>query len=112
MNEYRRSPRKAAFVNIPVSNMMTGEVMGRIGNLSSDGMLMVCESEVASGALFQLGFELVNGHGKSQAINVGAQEMWLEPANVPGQFWAGFHFIDISDADLDAVESWLGDNED
>ncbi|MEO7934786.1 MAG: PilZ domain-containing protein [Dokdonella sp.] len=108
MNEYRRSPRKDAFVTIPVINKMTGEVMGRIGNLSADGMLMVCDEDVADGALFQLGFELVNGDGRPQAIEVGAQEMWAETANVPGQYWAGFHFIDVSDHDLDTIESWLG----
>jgi hypothetical protein len=108
MNEHRRSRRKAAFVNIPVTNKMTGQQIGRIGNLSADGMLLVCDQEVPDGALFQLGFELINGQGRPQAIDVGAQEMWAERANVPGQFWAGFHFIDISDGDLEAIESWLG----
>lgn len=108
MNNHRRSPRKAAYVNIPVINKMTGETMGRIGNLSADGMLMVCDARVTESALFQLGFELVNGDGRLQAIDVGAQEMWSESANVPGQFWAGFHFIDVSDQDLDAIDSWLG----
>lgn len=112
MNEHRRSRRKDAFVTIPVTNKMTGEVMGRIGNLSADGMLMVCENDLVDGALFQIGFELVNGDGRPQAIEVGAQEMWLESANVPGQYWAGFHFIDISDQDLDTIESWLGDQDD
>lgn len=112
MNEYRRSPRKAPFVTTPVNNAMTGEIMGRIGNLSSDGMLMVCEEEVATDALFQLGFELVDSDGNSQPINVGVQEMWCEAANIPGQFWVGFHFIDISDDNLNAVESWLDDAED
>ena len=109
MNEHRRSPRKAAFMTIPVTNTMTGEVMGRIGNLSNDGMLMVCDESVADGALFQLGFELTNSQGASQSIEVGAQEMWAEAANVPNQFWAGFHFIDIADSDLDVIESWLGE---
>lgn len=108
MNEHRRSRRKAAFVTIPVTNKMTGEVMGRIGNLSADGMLMVCEDDLADGALFQIGFELVNGDGRPQAIEVGAQEMWSESANVPGQFWAGLHFIDVSNQDLETIESWLG----
>lgn len=108
MNNHRRSPRKAAYVNIPVINKMTGETMGRIGNLSADGMLMVCDTQVTESALFQLGFELVNGDGRPHAIDVGAQEMWSESANVPGQFWAGFHFIDVSDQDLDAIDSWLG----
>ena len=112
MNEHRRSRRKSAFVTIPVTNKMTGQVMGKIGNLSADGMLMVCDHEVRDGALFQIGFELTNGRGNPQMINVGAQEMWEESANVPGQYWVGFHFIDISDPDLDAIESWLGDLKD
>ena len=109
MNEYRRSLRKAAYVTIPVSNKMTGEVMGRIGNLSADGMLMVCDAPVVDGALFQLGFELTNAQGRPQAIDVGVQEMWAEAANVPGQYWSGFHFIDISGKDLEAIESWIGE---
>lgn len=109
MNEHRRSPRKSAFVTIPVTNKMTGLVMGRIGNLSADGMLLVCDQQVVDGALFQLGFELVNGDGQPQMIDVGVQEMWEERANVPGQYWAGFHIIDISSQDLEAIESWLGD---
>ena len=32
--------------------------------------------------------------------------MWAEAANVPGQYWSGFHFIDISVKDLEAIESW------
>ncbi len=111
MNEYRRSPRKAPFVNTTVTDLMTGEVMGRIGNLSSDGMLMVCDAEVVDDALFQLAFDLFEADGSSQSIKVGVQEMWCEAANVPGQFWAGFHFIDISDDNLNAVESWLGELE-
>ncbi len=109
MNEHRCSPRKAPYVTVPVTNKMTGEVMGRIGNLSADGMLMVCDGPVADGALFQLGFELINGQGRPQAIDVGAQEMWAEAASMPGQYWSGFHFIDISENDLDAIDSWLGD---
>ena len=112
MNEHRCSPRKAAYATIPVTNTMTGQVMGRIGNLSSDGMLMVCDHAVGDSALYQIGFELVNSRGQPQMIEVGAQEMWEESANVPGQFWAGFHFVDISDRDLEAIESWLGDLKD
>ena len=61
------------------------------------------------GALFQLGFELTNAQGRPQAIDVGVQEMWAEAANVPGQYWSGFHFIDISGKDLEAIESWIGE---
>ena len=60
MNEHRRSRRKPAYLTIPVVNKMTGQTLGRIGNLSADGMLLVCEAPITQGALFQLGFELSN----------------------------------------------------
>ena len=112
MNEHRRSPRKAAYATIPVTNLMTGQIVGRIGNLSSDGMLLGGEHAIAEGALFQFGFELRDGQGRAQSINVGVQEMWAERGNIPGQFWTGFHFIDISTPDLEAIETWLGNMKD
>ncbi len=112
MNEHRRAPRKTAYMTIPVSNAMTGESMGRIGNLSIDGMLLVCNHAVADDALFQLAFELVDADGTPRMIEVGVHEQWNEPANVPGQFWVGFQFIDVAAGDLATIESWLGDNSD
>jgi hypothetical protein len=112
MNEHRRSRRKPAYLTIPVVNKMTGQTLGRIGNLSADGMLLVCEAPITQGALFQLGFELSNAQGNPHSIDIGVQEMWTENANVPGRYWAGFQFIDVSDRDLAAIESWLGENND
>ncbi len=112
MNEHRRSPRKTAYVTIPVTNAMTGESMGRIGNLSMDGMLLVCNRMVVDDALYQLAFELVDADGRTCAIEAGVHEQWSEAANVPGQYWIGFQFIDIAPEDHATIESWLGDNSD
>ena len=112
MNEHRRSPRKTAYMTIPVNNAMTGENMGRIGNLSTDGMLLVCNRRVMDDALFQLSFELLDVDGRSRAIEVGVHEQWSEAANVPGQYWTGFQFIDIAPEDHSTIEAWLGDNAD
>lgn len=109
MNEHRRAPRKSAYVTIPVANAMTGESMGRIGNLSSSGMLLVCNRQIAEDALYQLSFELVDSDGRPHAIEVGVLEQWCEPANVPGQFWTGLQFIDVSPGDLVVIDSWLGE---
>jgi c-di-GMP-binding flagellar brake protein YcgR len=112
MNEHRRAPRKTAYVTIPVTNMMTGESVGRIGNLSINGMLMVCERLIGDDVLVELGFELINADSVPQFVRIGAQEQWSERANVPGQYWCGLQFIDISPADLDVIESWLGEAND
>lgn len=106
----RRSPRKTAHVAINVTNAMTGEPMGRIGNLSADGMLLVCNRKIPDNALFQLGFELIDADGVPRVMEIGVHEQWCEPANVPGHFWVGFQFIDVAPGDVTTIASWLGDN--
>lgn len=109
MNENRRFPRKTAYVLIPVVNAMTGEAIGRVGNLSANGLLLVCDRVIVEHALYQLSFDLIDSDCRQHAIEVGVQQQWSEPANVPGQNWTGFLFIDIAARDLGVVESWLGD---
>lgn len=109
MNEHRRFPRKAAYVTIAVVNAMTGQAMGRIGNLSANGMLLICDQMIVENSLYQLSFDLVDADNRLHAIEVGVHEQWSEAANVPGQYWTGFRFIDIAPRDLGVIESWLGD---
>ena len=91
---------------------MTGDVAGRLGNLSLEGMMLVTQRPLAEDALYQFLFHLPDSHGRLHPVEVGVHEQWSEPANVPGQFWVGFQFIDIAAGDLATIESWLGDNSD
>jgi len=106
-SEHRRNKRKRADVIVQVTNAITGEVMGRVGNLSTDGMMLVASKPVREDALYQVSFQLPGDRGIAHNMEVGLHEMWSEPANVPGQFWAGFHFIDIGDNDQAALMHWL-----
>lgn len=106
-SEHRRNKRKRADVIVQVTNAITGEVMGRVGNLSSDGMMLVANKPVREDALYQVTFQLPGERGIAHAMEVGLHEMWSEPANVPGQFWSGFRFIDIGDDDHVALTRWL-----
>ena len=39
-------------------------------------------------------------------------EQWVEPASVPGQFWSGFHIIDIAPEDRTALAAWVDKRDD
>ena len=105
--EHRRNPRKRADVIIQVTNAITGETLGRIGNLSNDGMMLVANRPVREDALYQFVFHLPDERGHPLPLEVGVHEQWSEPANVPGQFWAGFRFIDIGEHDQATLNRWL-----
>ena len=102
---HRRARRRRAQETIEVVDTMTEMVVGRIGNISESGMMLLANVHLMDDALFQLRFALPDGRGRS--IEIGSHQLWSDAASQPGQFWAGFRFIDISPEDAGALRAWI-----
>lgn len=106
----RRAERKRANFTAVVTDVISGQPIGHLGNLSSTGMLLISTQAPRSEAIYQVSMSLP-GTGRllteSQPIEVGIQEQWHEPAASPGQIWAGYRIVAISDADAARLEGWL-----
>jgi hypothetical protein len=112
MIEHRRSRRKPTQHNIEVTDAIAGEVIGFVGNLSIDGMLLIANRALPDDALFQLKFELPGHAGvPAHRFEIGVHEQWGEPTNIPGKYWAGFRIIDIGAEDRAALAAWLNAQE-
>lgn len=72
----RRSVRKRVSQALVISNAMTGESMGRIGNLSVDGMMLITTHEVPDGCLYQVQFQLRDAQQQVQRMEIGIQCLW------------------------------------
>ena len=106
----RRSERKRATFTAVVTDVISGEPLGHLGNLSSTGMLLISTQAPRSEALYQVSLTLpASGRAliQSQPIEAGIQEQWHEPAASPGQIWAGYRIVAISDADAARLDGWL-----
>jgi hypothetical protein len=103
--EHRRSPRRKVADTILVSDTMTEEVVGRIGNLSDGGMLLMASQALNDDALYQFRFRLPGMEGAE--LEVGAHLLWCDRASTPGQFWAGFRFISMTDHHRDRLRDWV-----
>lgn len=108
MIEKRRQPRKRPAAPLRVTDAMTGLVVGHLGNLSLEGMMLLADDATVDDALYQFRFHLPDEHGRLQPIEVGVHELWSEPAHQPGRFWAGFRFIDLGEAEAHVLRKWLG----
>ena len=89
MREFRRARRRAVAKPVAVFDLMTEQVIGRLGNLSESGMLLVATEPVVDDALYQLRFQLPESNG-SEPIEVGAHLLWQDeggPAGPNGQPW-------------------------
>ena len=112
MNNKRRVARKRPDVSLRVTDAMTGEVVGQLGNLSMDGMMLIAQSPINEDALYQFTFQLPNSYGQLRPIEVGAHQLWADAPAVNGQAWIGFRFIDVAPDDEEVLANWLMHAED
>jgi hypothetical protein len=111
--EKRRIERKRVTFPAQVTDAISGRMLGYVGNLSSNGMLLISTQAPRSEALFQVKLPLPEaGQDPSAAalIEVGIQEQWHDQAASPGQVWAGYRIVAISDADSHRLHGWLDRN--
>ncbi|MFT4248247.1 MAG: PilZ domain-containing protein [Pseudomonas sp.] len=101
--ESRRAERYPVARPATVVDSMTGQPIGRIGNISETGMLLIAQVELVEDALYQLQLQPSQG----TAIDVGAHLLWSSPASSPGQSWAGVRFLTMSAAHREALRQWL-----
>lgn len=107
MKNQRRAKRTRSAQTIRVTNSITGENAGQVGNLSERGMMLVTREKVGDEALFQFAFELPDQKGRQRQIEVGVQENWSSAANLPNHYWVGFQFIDIAPEAAMLLSEWL-----
>ena len=109
ITDARRAQRRNATGIIVVSDVMTAQVIGRIGNVSETGMLLVASQRLREDALYQLQFTLPGSSSTRQVeVDVGAHLLWTGAAHTPGQSLAGLRFLTISPAHLTALREWVG----
>jgi c-di-GMP-binding flagellar brake protein YcgR len=105
--EHRRARRKRVTDFVQVVDTMTDEVVGRVGDLSTTGMMMLTQRPLVDDALYQFRFHLADGRGRARAIEVGAHELWATPVAGEDQYLCGFRFIDVSPEDETLLGHWV-----
>lgn len=107
MEDTRRAPRRAVPEHVPVTDQMREQVIGRLGNVSESGMLILSDAPLVDDALYQLSFQVPDRHGQVASIDVGVHLLWREPAHAPGQYWAGLRFLTLSATHRELLRQWI-----
>lgn len=108
ISEARRSQRRNAQEPMAVLDALIEKTIGRVGNISETGMLLVTHAPLVEDAIYQLRFDLIDGSGRAIPLEVGAHLLWIGSANTPGQSWAGLRFLTIGESQQTALRSWIG----
>lgn len=103
----RRSVRKRVGEAIVVINAMTGETIGRVGNLSVDGMMLISAHPLPEEHLYQVQLQLRDAAHVPHRMELGIQCLWSEAARTEHTHWAGCKIIDISEAEQSLLNGFV-----
>ena len=102
----RRAPRRQVTELVPVTDLMAETVIGRLGNVSETGMLMLASVPMQDDALYQLQFTIPGPQGQPLLIDVGVHLLWSEQTHAPGQAWVGFRFLTLARDAREQLRHW------
>ena len=107
INEFRRARRRKVADTVLVVDTMVDSVVGRLGNLSETGMLLMANMPLVDDALYQFRFNLVDARGRETSIEAGAHLLWQDRASASGQAWTGFRFITVPEEQMRQLRGWI-----
>lgn len=102
--EYRKNKRVKPNVKIEIFDVIIGNAIGEILNISRDGLLVACNKIIDVGEMFQTDWTFAVRGMKS--ISVGLECLWSE-AQYTSFCLCGFHIIDISEDDQKILDRMI-----
>lgn len=105
--ESRRARRRRVETRVEVVDVMTGELVGQVANVSENGLLMLARAPLGEDCLYQLRFSLPSREEGYIPVDVGAHLLWAREAAAAGQWWVGARFLSVTDESLQRLRAWI-----
>ncbi|MCG7976847.1 MAG: PilZ domain-containing protein [Candidatus Thiodiazotropha endolucinida] len=109
MQEQRHSPRKVANEVLIITDQITGSHIGRVVNISAEGLMLLSDEAMVTGSVYQLDLILPIPKNDQKKISFTAEAVWCTEASQPDSFWSGFHIIDINPDDVLIIDELILD---
>lgn len=95
IQERRKLHRHEVSGQIDAFDRVTGQLVGRLVDIHSEGLMLLASNRVGIGNIYQ--FSLQQSATSEIWLEVGVDCLWKNPASGEDRCWAGFRVIDASD---------------
>lgn len=99
MKKHRRRPRKNTPHLVKVLDDATGKPLGRVVDITADGMMLVAENKFEIGTLIDVRVVLPVMVQARTDVNVEAKAVWCKQDSNPQYYKVGFQFQNLSGDD-------------
>jgi hypothetical protein len=103
MDNRRKHERKRSETFPEVYDRNTNQMVGRLHEYSTGGIMLTGTERLPENTVFQFKMNLPQPDGKEHIVNFDARSVWSEKHINPEYFNTGFQFINIAQADIEAI---------
>jgi Tfp pilus assembly protein PilZ len=109
MNNNRKESRKKLMAFTPVYDLLHKILLGYVGDLTLQGVMVIGEKPVETNKHFTLGIEFQASLPEMPAVRVviPARVAWCRPDESPQYFNIGFEFIEVTPENAREIEAIL-----
>jgi hypothetical protein len=109
MNNQRKESRKKLIAFTPVYDLLRKKLLGYVGDITLEGVMVIGEKLIEVDKHFTLGIEFPEGLSETSDTRVvlSARSAWCRPGDSPQYFNVGFEFIDVSPENTRIIEAVL-----
>ena len=109
-NQNQRSlERKNLIYYLKVFDQSTGNLMGRLADLTQNGLMLLSEEPIPTKKNFKMRLVLMPQMGGKGQIVFEAQSRWCRKDVNPDLFDTGFEFVEILQTEKNRVENLISD---
>lgn len=109
MEERRKLKRRYIMFYSRVFDRKTGELLGYLADLTTEGAMLISEFPIKAGIRYRLRMDLPEDTFMKQDLSFEARSIWCKPDINPKFFVTGFQLIDLPPQDIDIIEQIIKD---
>jgi len=109
MRERRKIKRRHILFYSRVFNRQTGELIGYLGDLTTEGAMVISEEPLEINVTYRLRLDLPEDLYNKTILGFNAHSVWCKPDVDPNFFNTGFKFIDIATQDQEIIQRIIAD---
>ena len=99
MKKHRRRPRKNTPHHVKVLDTETGISLGRVVDITADGMMLVTKNQIVPGIILKVNVILPVMVQARNEVQLEAEAVWCKPDSNPAFYKVGFRFVNLAGED-------------
>jgi hypothetical protein len=96
MEKQRKSKRRYLTQYLKVFDRNTNEFIGRLGDISPEGIMLISEQPLETDVTYELRVDLPEAISDAGDLKINAKSLWTKPDVLPGFFDTGFQFVNVT----------------